>query len=126
MYEMDVTRVTTEDLARLLADTTDAAPLIVDVRLKYPYEHSTITLPGAIRLLPDALLTALPCDRDIVLYDSDPDELVAERVALRLLREGRRVRVLKGGIAAWAAARLPTTPKSAPQLAAPMAAPGRA
>ncbi len=93
---------------------------------EYPYEHSTITLPGALRLAPDALLTALPRDRDIVLYDSDPDEIVAERVALELMRQGWRVRVLQGGIAAWAAARLPTARKSAPQLAAPMAAPGKA
>ena len=67
------------------------------MRLKYPYEHSTLTLPGALRMPPGALdRTRLPKDREIVTYDSDPDELVAERVADELNRFGYRASALAG------------------------------
>jgi rhodanese-related sulfurtransferase len=125
---MAVPRITREDLKRLLdagdgsvAGMPAPSPVIVDVRLKYPYEHSTIMLPGAIRMAPGASnATVLPRDRDIVLYDSDPEELVAESAARALIRSGFRVLVLEGGIAGWAAAKFPTDRKSAPLLAVPV------
>jgi rhodanese-related sulfurtransferase len=126
---MAVPRITREDLKRRLesaadgyvAGTSAPGPVIVDVRLKYPYEHSTITLPGAIRMAPGSSEeNLLPRDRDIVLYDSDPEELVAESTARALIRSGLRVLVLEGGIAGWAAAKFPTDHKSAPQLAVPV------
>jgi rhodanese-related sulfurtransferase len=117
-------RISKEDLKQRLDTTGDTPPLLVDVRLKYPYEHSTITLPGALRMAPDSAATLdLPRDRDIVVYDSDPDELVGERVASTLIERGYRVAVLKGGITDWATAKLPTDTKSAPQ---PASAPGAA
>ena len=71
---MSVPRITKEDLKARLDDETSGDPIIVDVRLKYPYEHSTLTLPGAMRLDPDALdTTTLSPDSDIVTYDSDPE-----------------------------------------------------
>jgi 3-mercaptopyruvate sulfurtransferase SseA len=51
--------------------------------------------------------------RDLVVYDSDPDEITAVNVAAGLLRAGYRVSVLKGGLAEWAAANLPTESKAA-------------
>jgi rhodanese-related sulfurtransferase len=126
---MAVVRISKEDLKRRLENATDGSvagspspgPVIVDVRLKYPYEHSTITLPGAIRMSPGLSDgSGLPRDRDIVLYDSDPDELVAERAAVALIRSGFRVVVLEGGIAGWATAKFATDRKSAPQLAIPV------
>ena len=118
-----VPRISREELMRRLDDRAGALPLLIDVRLKYPYEHSTITLPGALRMGPGSQDTAaLPCDRDLILYDSDPDELVAERAAARLIERGCRASVLQGGIGAWAAAKLPTDTKPAPQLAVPVAA----
>lgn len=118
---MAVPRIAKEDL-KLRVEGADA-PVLVDVRLKYPYEHSTVTLPGAIRLNPDSPdASALPRDRDIVLYDSDPSELVAERIADTLLHQGYRVSVLQGGIGDWVTAKLPTGSKSAPQPAATAAA----
>ena len=63
----------------------------------------------------------LPHDRDIVLYDSDPEELVAERVAAELIRLGYRAFALQGGISAWAVAKLPTDSKPTPQPAVPVA-----
>ena len=120
---MAVPRITREELkARLDSPDSSSHPVILDVRLKYPYEHSTVTLPGARRVPPDRLESAtLPRDRDIVIYDSDPDDLVSERTAAELTRRGHRAFVLQGGIAEWVNAKLPVDTKSAPQPAAPAA-----
>ena len=122
---MAVPRITKEELKQRL-DTPAEAPVVIDVRLKYPYEHSTVTLPGAIRMAPGALDTArLPRERDIVLYDSDPDELVSERVAAELNRLGYRAYALQGGIGEWVTAKLPTDSKSAPQATPPAPGPAK-
>jgi rhodanese-related sulfurtransferase len=116
---MAVPRITKEELKHRLDDPADIAPVVIDVRLKYPYEHSTVTLRGAIRMPPGALdVTRLPRDRDIVVYDSDPEELVSERVAAELIRLGYRAVALKGDIGDWVTAKLPTDTKPAPQQAA--------
>ena len=121
---MAVPRISKEDLKQRLDGPADNAPVVIDVRLKYPYEHSTVTLPGAIRMPPGALdITRLPRDRDIVVYDSDPEELVSERVADELIRLGYRASALQGGIGDWVTAKLPTDSKPAPQ---PAATPGAA
>jgi rhodanese-related sulfurtransferase len=97
-----------------------ARPVLLDVRLKYPYEHSTMKLPGSTRMPPHALDTsALPRDREIVAYDSDPDELVSSRVVADLIRAGFKASALKGGIVDWLAANFPTEAKEAPKAAAP-------
>ena len=122
---MTVPRITREELkAKLDSPDSSSHPVIIDVRLKYPYEHSTVMLPGAQRVLPDTIVTAsLPRDRDIVLYDSDPDEIVSSQAAAELLRRGHRALVLQGGINEWMNAKLPVATKSAPQPAAPAAKP---
>jgi rhodanese-related sulfurtransferase len=112
---MPVPRVTKEDLKQRL-EAADAAsrPVIVDARLKYPYEHSTVRLPGALRMAPEAIDPArLARDRDIVVYDSDPDEVVSARVVADLINQGFRAAALDGGISEWMAANLPTEPKEA-------------
>jgi rhodanese-related sulfurtransferase len=120
---MPVSRIAKEDLkARLENPDAASHPAIVDVRLKYPYEHSTVRLPGAIRMAPGAVNVAqLPRDRDIVLYDSDPDEVTGSAIATELVKQGFRASVLKGGIAEWAGANLPMDAKSAPKPAPPPA-----
>ncbi|HSL23233.1 MAG TPA: rhodanese-like domain-containing protein [Vicinamibacterales bacterium] len=120
---MAVPRITREELkARLDSPDSSSHPIIVDVRLKYPYEHSTVTLPGAQRILPDAVSSAtLPRDRDIVFYDSDPQDIVSSTAAAELLRRGYRAFVLQGGVSEWMNAKLPVATKSAPQPAAPAA-----
>ena len=123
---MDVPRITKDDLKQRLDAGGPAVPVIVDVRLKYPYEHSTTILPGAIRMAPSAIdLSRLSKDRDIVLYDSDPEELVSAGVAQELVRAGYRVSVLEGGIGAWVTAKFPTASKPAPQPASPAGAPAK-
>lgn len=114
---MPVPRITKEDLKQRLEGATP--PVIVDARLKYPYEHSTVKLPGAIRLTSDA--PSLPRDREIVVYDSDPNELASSHVAADLIRQGYKVQALKGGIVDWLTANLPTEAKEAPKQAPPAA-----
>jgi len=109
-------RITKEDLKQQLDG--GSAPVLVDARLKYPYEHSTVRLPGAVRYL-DGPLPSLPKDRAIVVYDSDPNELASSRVAAELIRQGYRATALKGGIVEWLEAKLPTEVKDAPKQAPP-------
>ena len=119
-FIMAVPRISKEELQAQLE--ADSPPCLVDVRLKYPYEHSTVKLPGAVRVAPpDFDLSALPRDRDIVAYDSDPAELVSARMVAQLIREGYRASALEGGISAWLAAKLPTEEKEAPKQKPPTA-----
>jgi rhodanese-related sulfurtransferase len=113
-----VPRISREDLKQRI--DAGAQPVIIDARLKYPYEHSTVRLPGAIRYRADgASAPPLPRDRDIVVYDSDPNEIASTHVAAELIRQGYRAVALKGGIVEWLAANLPTETKDAPKMAAP-------
>ncbi len=111
-----VPRISKEDLKQRL--DAGPAPVLVDARLKYPYEHSTVRLPGAVRYPPEGS-AALPRDRDIVVYDSDPNELASSHVAAQLIRQGYRAVALKGGIGDWLAANLPTETKEARRQAPP-------
>jgi rhodanese-related sulfurtransferase len=112
-----VPRISKEDLKQQLDG--GSAPSIVDARLKYPYEHSTVRLPGAVRFTGDGPTPALPRDRDIVVYDSDPNELASSKVAALLIKQGFRASALKGGIVDWLSANLPTETKEAPKQAPP-------
>jgi rhodanese-related sulfurtransferase len=117
---MSVPRISKEDLKQRLESSEETKPVLLDARLKYPFEHSTIKLPGAIRVSPaDVQTTQLPRDRDLVAYDSDPDEISSSRVAGALIQQGYRVSALKGGIAEWVAANFPTEQKDAPRQAPP-------
>jgi rhodanese-related sulfurtransferase len=112
-----VPRITKEELKQRLDSATP--PVIVDARLKYPYEHSTLKLPGAIRIGAGSTTSSFPRDREIVVYDSDPHELASSDVAAELIRQGYRAVALTGGIADWVAASLPTETKEAPKQATP-------
>jgi rhodanese-related sulfurtransferase len=112
-----VPRISKDDLKQRL-ESADP-PVLVDARLKYPYEHSTVRLPGAIRYGEDAAPPSLPRERDIVVYDSDPHELASSRVAAQLIRQGYRASALAGGIGPWIEAKLPTETKEARRQAPP-------
>lgn len=114
---MPVPRITKEELRQRL-DTDAASVAVVDARLKYAYEHSTVRLPGAIRFAPGATgLPGVAAERELVIYDSDPEEITARGAAVLLVKLGYRVRVLEGGIAAWVGANLPVETKDAPKPA---------
>ena len=119
---MSIPRISKEALKDRLEANTATAPVVVDVRLKYPYEHSTVKLPGAVRVAPpDFGISGLPRDREIVAYDSDPDDIVSVKVTAQLIREGYRASVLRGGIVEWLAAKYPTEAKEAPKQKPPTA-----
>ncbi len=67
------------------------------------------------------LKTRVSTDRDVVAYDSDPEEIVSARVAAALIRQGYRASALRGGLADWVTAKFPTDPKDAPMMAPPKA-----
>jgi rhodanese-related sulfurtransferase len=122
---MPVPRITKETLKQRI-DAGDA-PVVIDVRLKYPYEHSTLLLPGAVRVAPaDAATAALPAGRDIVAYDSDPDELVSADVVATLIERGFKAAALAGGLPAWVDGKLPTETKEARRTDSPAAGAARA
>ena len=112
-----VPRISKEDLKQRL--DSGAPPVLVDARLKYPYEHSTVRLPGAIRYTTEGAAASLPRDREIVVYDSDPNELASSGVVAILIRQGFRAVALQGGISEWLAANLPHETKEAPRQAPP-------
>jgi rhodanese-related sulfurtransferase len=112
-----VPRISKEDLKQRLDSGTRV--VLVDARLKYPYEHSTVKLPGAVRVMVGTPAPALPRDCEIVVYDSDPNELASSDVAAALIREGYRAAALTGGINDWIVANLPTETKDAPKQAPP-------
>ncbi len=119
---MSVPRITKEVLKARLEENAANAPVILDARLKYPYEHSTVTLPGAVRVDPsDVDASGFSPDRDIVAYDSDPEELVSAHVAATLIRQGFRASALEGGLPDWITAKYPTDAKDAPKQAPPKA-----
>ena len=112
---MPVHRISREELKERLDG--GAPPVVVDARLKYPYEHSTVKLPGSVRL--GITPPSFPKGSDIVVYDSDPNEIASSRVAAQLIRQGYRAAALKGGISDWIGANLPTETKDAPKQTAP-------
>ena len=112
---MSVPRISKEDLKQRLDGGT--LPVLVDARLKYPYEHSTVRLPGAVRFTGDGPIPSLPRDREVVVYDSDPNELASSHVAAVLIRQGYKAVALKGGISDWVTANLPIETKDAPKQA---------
>src|SRR5262245_34845213 len=81
-----VPRISKEELKQRL--DAGVPVVVVDARLKYPYEHSTVKLPGAVRVLADTPVPSLPRDREIVVYDSDPNELARTHVAAEPIRSG--------------------------------------
>jgi rhodanese-related sulfurtransferase len=111
-----VPRITKEELKSRL--DSGAAVVVVDARLKYPYEHSTVKLPGSIRII-DGVPPSLPPGSEVVVYDSDPNEIASSEVAARFIRLGHKATALKGGIADWLAANLPVDTKDAPKQATP-------
>ncbi len=120
---MPVPRISKEELKQRLELADASAPVVPDVRLKYPYEHSTVKLPGALRMGADSLDAGrLPRDRDSVAYESDPDEVTSSHVAADLIRRGYKACALKGGIAEWMGANFPVETKESARPTPP--APG--
>jgi rhodanese-related sulfurtransferase len=99
-------RISVEELSALM--DSGAAPQVVDVRSHHAVALDPRRIPGAVHAPPDDLAAHvghLSRERDIVLYCSCPNEATAAQAAKLLMNQGfRRVRPLRGGLDAWAAA----------------------
>ena len=119
---MAISRVSPADL-KARVEAGDSVT-VVDARLRYAYEHSSLLIPQALRVSPISMATdvvAVPTTHDVVVYDSDPDEVTALDVAARLAARGARVSVLTGGLNGWMAAGGATATKLAVGQPAPAA-----
>jgi rhodanese-related sulfurtransferase len=77
--------------------------LVLDVRRKNDYQMDAQKIPGAAWLDPDKLAqwsTALPLDRDIVIYCVHGGS-VSNSVVEQLQAKGVKARFIEGGIEAW-------------------------
>ena len=99
-------RISVEELRDLIS--ASRSPIIVDVRSALGRDQDRRCIPGALEMSLDeiaARLAELPEDREIVFYCACPNEASAAVAARRLMDRGySRVRPLRGGLDAWAAA----------------------
>lgn len=98
-----VRQLSTEELAKWLADTNQPAPVLLDVRK--PEEFAVSHLPGAKRIDPSAkpaeVLSSIPTNRPVVVYCSVGYR--SSELATRLLEAGfTNVSNLEGSIFQWA------------------------
>jgi membrane protein DedA with SNARE-associated domain/rhodanese-related sulfurtransferase len=98
-------RITVEELRQKL-DAKESL-LVLDVRSSAALQEDPFLIRGATHLSVDDIENAqleIPCDRDIVVYCSCPNEVSSAQIALRLQRRGfSRARPLLGGLDAWRA-----------------------
>ena len=93
--------ISPDDLKQLLYLRKNV--LVLDVRRKNDYQPDGQKIPGAAWLDPDKLAqwsTALPLDRDIVIYCARGGS-VSNSVVDQLQAKGVKARYIEGGIEAW-------------------------
>ena len=109
-------RVSAAELARLV--TGPRSPVVIDVRARADYDVSHI--PGAIhRAVHELAHTGAVRSGDPVLVTADRDLGRLGEVLAALRAEGRDLRLLDGGMAAWCAAGGVTTGRCADVFAPP-------
>lgn len=90
-----------------LKQQLEAGESVFIVDLRHPLEMvaDPYTLPGAVRVSPDAIASRIheiPRDQDVILYCTCPNEATAAKTAMQLHRLGiERVRPLRGGYDEW-------------------------
>lgn len=110
-------RVTPEEAVRLLG--RDPAPVLLDVRTPVMYQASAVRLPGARYVSPESVaaspaMLGLDPGRTVITYCTSDGDRTSMAVAIRLRAAGfSDVRVLRGGLGAWASAGLPLEPRPA-------------
>jgi membrane protein DedA with SNARE-associated domain/rhodanese-related sulfurtransferase len=104
--ELDMPRVTVDELRRLLLEAP--GPLVVDVRSGTSAQVDPRRIAGAVAVELSAIeaeSARWPREREVVLYCNCPDEASAARAATVLRGLGfRRARPLAGGLDAWESA----------------------
>jgi rhodanese-related sulfurtransferase len=107
--------ITAEGLHALVE--AQAKPMIFDVRVPLDLLADSEIIPGAKRIPPKEVLSnpdLIPREADAVVYCTCPSDETA-RAILRLALDLRftRVKLLRGGLAAWKAAGYPVEPYEA-------------
>jgi 3-mercaptopyruvate sulfurtransferase SseA len=108
-----ISRITPRQVASRMARGDDV--VFVDGRSDHAWIRSDRKLAGAFRATLTSLVrdaASVPRDGLVVVYGEDDRELDVPRIADGLRAYGcRRVKVLAGGLAAWAALQLAVQPK---------------
>ncbi len=108
-------RIWPSAVVRLLEEGKN--PLVLDVRKPSAFETSPLKIPGALYVSPDDLDAGrfdleIEPERTVITYCTSPDEATSARVAQKLRRLGYKdVKILKGGLGAWANTGLPLEAK---------------
>jgi len=113
--KLEAHTITAEGLHALVE--ARAMPLIFDVRVPLDLLADSEIIPGAKRIPPKEVLSnpdLIPREADAVVYCTCPSDETA-RAILRQALDLRftRVRLLRGGLAAWKAAGYPVEPYEA-------------
>jgi rhodanese-related sulfurtransferase len=101
--------ITAETLHALL--DVHPRPVLLDVRLPLDLLADSEIIPGARRVPPKEILAnpaLIPSDEDAVIYCTCPSDETSRAILQRALAlQFYRVKLLKGGLAAWKAAGYP-------------------
>jgi rhodanese-related sulfurtransferase len=110
--EMEQHSITPEALHALLA--SNPGVLLFDVRQPLDMLADSEIIPGAKRIPPKEALEnplVIPQDRDLVIYCTCPSDKTSRAIVQRALAMHlSRVKLLKGGLAAWKAKGYPVEP----------------
>jgi rhodanese-related sulfurtransferase len=110
--EMDRHSITPEDLHSLLASNQEL--LLFDVRQPLDLLAYPEIIPRARRIAPNEVLESpalIPKEKDAVVYCTCPGDKTSRMVLRRALTlDFKRVKLLKGGLAAWKAKGYPVEP----------------
>jgi rhodanese-related sulfurtransferase len=110
--ELDRHIISPETLHEALTSNKDL--LVVDVRQPLDLLAVSETIPGSTRIPPkevQANPSLIPSNRDVVIYCTCPgDETSRHVLTLALANQLSRIKLLKGGLAAWKAKGYPVDP----------------
>jgi rhodanese-related sulfurtransferase len=108
--------ITADQLHELLA--SQPSTRLYDVRLPLDLLVDAEIIPGAQRISPREVIdnpSLIPREQDSIVYCTCPGEESSRKVLERTLSRGfRRVKFLKGGLAAWKAKGYPVEPYERP------------
>ncbi|GGH08367.1 hypothetical protein GCM10011586_25890 [Silvibacterium dinghuense] len=110
--DLDAHCIEPKDLHALVA--SGASVYLYDLRQPLDLFIDAETIPGSRRIAPHEILAdpqLIPADQDAVVYCTCPGEETSRKIVQRALSMGfTRVRLLRGGLAAWKAAGYPVEP----------------
>jgi rhodanese-related sulfurtransferase len=114
--ELERYSITPEDLHALLASNQEV--LLIDARQPLDLLGDSMIIPGALWLAPQELCenpSALPRERDLVVYCTCPSDKTSRSILQRALAMGfLRIKFLKGGLKGWRAKGFPIEPYEKP------------